>query len=55
MDEQIVQPPSNVVSDSYVRDYEQLHADSIAHPEAFWENIAKELSWFRHWDQVLDW
>lgn len=55
MDDSVVRPSSTLVEHSYVKDYEQLHADSIANPEAFWENIAKELNWFKHWDQVLDW
>ncbi len=55
MDDPVVRPSSTLVEHSYVKDYEQLHTDSIANPEAFWENIAKELNWFKHWDQVLDW
>ena len=55
MDDPIVKPSDELVQSSYVQDYEKLYADSIAHPEAFWENIAKELSWFKPWDQVLDW
>jgi len=55
MDDSIVKPSDELVRSSYVHDYEKLYADSIAHPEAFWENIAKELSWFKPWDKVLDW
>ncbi len=55
MDDPIVKPSDELVKSSYVHDYEKLYADSIAHPEAFWENIAKELSWFKSWDKVLDW
>lgn len=36
-------------------DYEKLHKKSIIDIEAFWENIAKELNWFKPWKKVLDW
>ena len=36
-------------------DYESVYHESIKNPEAFWENIAKELSWFKPWNKVLDW
>lgn len=29
--------------------------DGIDNPEAFWENAAKELHWFRTWDKVFEW
>lgn len=43
------------VENSLVKDYEKLYSESIKNPESFWENIAKELSWFKPWDKVLDW
>ncbi|KKP62921.1 MAG: hypothetical protein US48_C0025G0001 [Candidatus Levybacteria bacterium GW2011_GWA2_37_36] len=36
-------------------DYEKTYVESIKNPEIFWENIAKELSWYKPWDKVLDW
>lgn len=36
-------------------DYDKVYKESIEHPEAFWENIAKELSWFKPWNKVLEW
>ena len=50
-----VKPSDELVQSSYVRNYEELCKQAEEHPEAFWENIAKELSWFKHWDKVLDW
>ena len=35
--------------------YQQLHQQSVADPEAFWAEAAKELHWFRPWDTVLEW
>ncbi len=29
--------------------------DGRDNPEAFWENAAKELHWFRTWDKVFEW
>ncbi|PIZ67380.1 acetate--CoA ligase [Candidatus Roizmanbacteria bacterium CG_4_10_14_0_2_um_filter_33_96] len=36
-------------------DYEKIYTESIKNPEAFWEGIAKELSWYKPWSKVLDW
>jgi len=36
-------------------DYDSTYAQSIKDPETFWEDIAKELSWYKPWDKVLDW
>ncbi|MFA5770097.1 MAG: acetate--CoA ligase [Patescibacteria group bacterium] len=36
-------------------DYETNYQESIKNPEGYWENIAKELSWYKKWDKVLDW
>ncbi len=36
-------------------EYKKLHARSIQHPDAFWAEEAQRLSWFKHWDHVLDW
>jgi acetyl-CoA synthetase len=35
--------------------YEAMYRYSIEQPEAFWAGIARELHWFKPWDQVLDW
>jgi acetyl-CoA synthetase len=35
--------------------YEAMYARSIADPEAFWAEAAKELHWFTPWTKVLDW
>jgi len=51
----LINPKPEVVESSFVKDYEKLYKESIEHPEAFWENIAKELSWFKPWNKVLEW
>ena len=51
----LINPKSETVANSFIKDYEKFYKESIKNPEAFWENIAKELSWFKPWDKVLDW
>jgi acetyl-CoA synthetase len=51
------QPPEHFASQALVgsqADYEAMYARSIADPETFWAEAAKELHWFKQWDTVLD-
>jgi acetyl-CoA synthetase len=51
-------PPPEFAAKAHVKslaEYEALYARSIADPEAFWAEIAKELHWFEPWTKVLDW
>jgi len=34
--------------------YFKFHSQTLQDFERFWENVAKELEWFRPWDKVLD-
>ena len=36
-------------------EYERLYAEAERDPEAFWAGIAKDLHWFKSWNQILDW
>ncbi len=36
-------------------EYQQMYARSVADPEAFWAEAARELDWFSPWTRVLDW
>ncbi|KKP65735.1 MAG: Acyl-coenzyme A synthetase [Candidatus Roizmanbacteria bacterium GW2011_GWC2_35_12] len=51
----LINPKPETLENSYTKDYEKLYRESIEHPEAYWENIARELSWFKPWNKVLDW
>ena len=54
----VFSPPSEFAAKAHVRslaEYEELYARSIADPEGFWENAARELHWFSLWTKVLDW
>ena len=35
--------------------YEDLYRRSLAEPEGFWAEEARQLEWFRPWDRVLEW
>lgn len=51
----LINPKQETIEDSHIKDYEKLYKESIADPELFWGNIAKELNWYKPWDKVLDW
>ena len=35
--------------------YDELYAWSIANPEEFWAEQARELHWFKPWDTTFQW
>jgi acetyl-CoA synthetase len=51
---QVYCPGPHVVENATVKEYEQLYARSLADPEGFWGERAKELEWFQPWSKVLD-
>ena len=51
----MISPADKVIDESYIKDYERLYAEAKEDPEAFWENVAKELAWFKPWNKVLEW
>ena len=51
-------PPPEFAAQAHVKslaEYEALYARSIADPEAFWAETARELHWFEPWTTVLEW
>ncbi len=36
-------------------EYKAIHDRSLRDPEGFWGDAARELHWFRRWDEVLRW
>ena len=50
----IYTPSKETVKNSYVDDYERLYGYSINENEKFWDETAKQLDWFKRWDDVLD-
>jgi acetyl-CoA synthetase len=47
-------PPQSFVDQANLTD-PAIYEQALADPEAFWAEQAESLSWFRKWDQVLDW
>jgi acetyl-CoA synthetase len=48
-------PKDEIIEKAHIKDYGRLYRQSIEHPEAFWENIARQLLWFKPWNKVLQW
>ena len=51
----IYRPTPATCASANIQDYEIAYAKSIADPEGFWAEAAKELEWFRPWSKVLEW
>src|SRR5574341_825032 len=51
----VVHPTAETKARTYIKDYESAYKQSIADPEAFWSQAAKELEWFSPWSKVLEW
>ena len=57
-EDRVFPPPPEFAAQAQIKslaEYETLYAQSIADPETFWANAAKELHWFEPWTKVLDW
>ncbi len=50
-----IAPPASLAAGARLRDYDAEYARSIQDPEGFWGEVARELEWFRPWDQVFEW
>jgi acetyl-CoA synthetase len=38
-----------------IKDYSATYREFLQDPDGYWENIARELEWFREWDRVREW
>ncbi len=47
-------PPKEIAESTQVPDYEALRRRAEKDPLGFWEERARELSWYEPWTQVLD-
>jgi len=57
-EDRLFQPPTEFAESAHVSSlehYRRLHTHSLAEPEAFWGEIANELTWFKPWSRVLEW
>lgn len=49
-------PPSDkTLENAFLKDYESVYGKSLEDPESFWNEVAKEVEWFKPWTKVLDW
>jgi acetyl-CoA synthetase len=51
-------PPAEFAAKARVKslpEYEEMYRRSVADPEGFWAEAARELHWFKPWDKVLEW
>jgi acetyl-CoA synthetase len=49
------QPTAKTKATAHIKDYDTEYKKSIADPEAFWNEVARELDWFTPWSKVLEW
>ena len=50
-----VAPPASLAGGARMADFAAEYRRSIDDPEKFWEEVARELEWFRPWDKVFEW
>jgi acetyl-CoA synthetase len=51
---EIFEPSTEIRNAARVKDYEALRREASKDPVKFWEERAKELSWYEPWTRVLD-
>ncbi|HEX8550976.1 MAG TPA: acetate--CoA ligase [Abditibacteriaceae bacterium] len=54
-DTEVFAPSEATIARSYTPNFDELYAQSIADPEAFWEAQAHTLEWISPWSKVLEW
>jgi acetyl-CoA synthetase len=57
-EKRIFKPPAAFSRSAHIKSftqYKRIYAASIRNIQRFWENAAKELSWFRKWRTILLW
>jgi acetyl-CoA synthetase len=56
-EDRVFPPPAEFAAKAWIgseAEYERMYQRSIEDPEGFWGEAARELEWFKQWDQVLD-
>jgi len=51
-------PPPEFSKRAHIKtreEYDRIRKEAEADPEAFWDNIARELHWFKPWSKTLEW
>lgn len=52
--DKIYYPSKEILDKSIVKDYDAVLKIAAANPEKFWEEAAKDITWFAPWTKVLD-
>ena len=55
-EKRVFRPPAELSEKAYIKsleEYQEIYQRSIADPEAFWGESARQLDWYRKWDRVL--
>jgi acetyl-CoA synthetase len=50
-----IHAPEHLKREARLQDYEAEYKRSIADPEKFWDEIAKELHWHEPWTKTFEW
>mgnify|MGYP003875392737 CR=1 FL=1 len=53
-EERVFAPPKKFREQAIIKD-ESVYKKAAKNPEKFWEEIAKELEWYKKWRKVLKW
>ena len=51
----VFRPSEKALARAIVTDFDALRAQAIADPSAFWDAQARQLQWFKTWDEVVEW
>ena len=54
-EEQVLYPPSSLIANANLKDYQAEYSRSLADPDGFWGDVASELEWIHPWDKVFSW
>ncbi|ACG56781.1 acetate/CoA ligase [Hydrogenobaculum sp. Y04AAS1] len=53
--EEKINPPSRILEEAHIKDYESIYKKSIENPDAFWAEAAQDITWFKPFSKVLEW
>jgi acetyl-coenzyme A synthetase (EC 6.2.1.1) len=53
--EEKINPPAHILEEANIKDYESIYKKSIENPDAFWTEVAQDITWFKPFSKVLEW
>ena len=57
-EDRLFEPPTEFAARAHIssrEQYDEIRARALADPEAFWAEVASELTWYKRWERELDW